>query len=104
MEKINQALYKGNIMIGVYIDLKKAFDTVNHNILLKKLHAYGIRGNILKWFESYLHDRQQYVYVNKTKSDTKYVKCGIPQGSILGPLLFILHVIYLNNNISHTFC
>ena len=92
VEKINEALYKGNIMIGVYIDLKKAFDTVNHNILLKKLYAYGIRGNVLKWFKSYLHNRQQFVYLNKAKSETKYVKCGVPQGSILGPLLFILYI------------
>ena len=85
VEKINEALYKGNIMIGVYIDLKKAFDTVNHNILLTKLYAYGIRGNVLKWFKSYLHNRQQFVYLNKAKSETKYVQCGVPQGSILGP-------------------
>ena len=77
---------------NVISDLKKAFDTVNHDILLKKLYAYGIRGNILKWFQSYLQNRKQYIYLNKKKSDTKSIKCGVPQGSVLGPLLFILYI------------
>ena len=92
VEKINSALYNGNFMIGVYLDLKKAFDTVDHKILIRKLHAYGIIGNILNWFKSYLHNRKQYVYINKTKSKTKVINCGIPQGSILGPILFIYYI------------
>ena len=92
VEKINQALYNGNIMIGVYLDVKKAFDTVDHNILLKNVSAYGIRGNILEWFISYLSNRKQYVFLKNTKSTTDNVTCGIPQGSVLRPLLFLLYI------------
>ena len=74
------------------LNLKKAFDTVDHRILLRKLYAYGIKGTLLKWFESYLTGRTQYVAFNGTNSDVHYVKCGVPQGSILGPLLFILYM------------
>ena len=76
-------------MIGVFLDLKKAFDTVNHTIILKKLYHYG---NLNKWFENYLADRSQYVLFNGKTSDIRNVNCGVPQGSILGPLLFILYV------------
>ena len=82
----------GDIVIAILIDLKKAFDTVDHKILLRKLNAYGIRGNMLKWFKSYLSNRTQYVVFDGEKSDTNNIKCGVPQGSILGPLLFVLSV------------
>ena len=79
-----------NYGCGIFIDLKKAFDTVNHNILLQKLEHYGIRGTSLDWFQSYLKDRMQYVFVNNTSSETKAISCVVPQGSVLGPLLFLL--------------
>ena len=72
--------------------LKKAFDTVNHNILLDKLRYYGIKGKSLKWLESYLQNRKQYIVYNRLKTSTKTVNCGVPQGFILGPLLFLLYV------------
>lgn len=77
---------------GVFLDFAKAFDTVNHKILLAKLEKYGIRGTPLKWFNSYLTDRQQYVEIHNVRSSIKTVICGIPQGSTLGPLLFLLYI------------
>ena len=74
------------------MDLKKAFDTVNHTILLHKLEKYGIQGIVLKWFSSYLSCRRQYVQYDGCKSDVKQITHGVPQGSILGPLLFILYI------------
>ena len=96
-EKIKESIDSGKFGCGIFIDLKKAFDTVNHKILLQKLEHYGIRGMPLKWFESYLTDRKQYVFYNGVSSDSKTLSCGVPQGSVLGPLLFLIYINDLPN-------
>ena len=86
------ALEKKEITIGLFLDLSKAFDSLDHHILLDKLYCYGMRGIVYKWFQSYLDNRKQYVSINGYTSNQKTIKCGVPQGSILGPLLFILYI------------
>jgi hypothetical protein len=81
-----------NYVIGIFVDLQKAFDTIDHRILLSKLSYYGVRGVALKWFSSYLSDRQQYVLFNGVQSSKKIITHGVPQGSVLGPLLFLLYI------------
>ena len=76
----------------LFLDLSKAFDTVNHKILLSKLYLYGIRGTPHNWFESYLHNQRQFVKIDSTKSSYENITCCLPQGSTLGPLLFLLYV------------
>ena len=73
---------------GIFVDLRKAFDTVNHEILLNKLGHYGVRESILKWFQSYLFDRKQLVSFNGESSGLLVNNCGVPQGSVLGPYYF----------------
>ena len=77
---------------ALFINFRKAFDTVDHNILLDKLYHYGIRGNALRWFNCYLTNRYQYVNYNNTSSDMQQITCGIPHGSSLGSLLFLLYI------------
>ena len=89
MEKITQSWDTDDIVIGVFFYLKWAFDTVPHDILLKKMYAHVIRGNAFKLLKSYLTERTQYVVYDSKQSKTLPIKCGVPQGSILGPLLFI---------------
>ena len=76
--------------ISFFLDLKKAFDTIEHDILLKKIENTGIRGTALNWLTSYLNGRQQRVIVNGACSSWKSIVCGVPQGSILGPLFFLI--------------
>ena len=90
VDNVTKSLDGSNIVISLFIDLKKAFDTVHHRILQRKLYAYGIRGILQKWFESYLTDRSQYVIYDGVESEIRPVKCGVSQGSILDPLLFII--------------
>jgi hypothetical protein len=84
-------------MVGIFLDFSKAFDTVNHSILLSKLDKYGIRGPANKWVDSYLKNRQQYCYVNNHNSTKSTISCGVPQGFILGPLLFLVYINDLAN-------
>ena len=89
-EKIKESIDNRKYGCGLFIDLRKAFDTVNHAILLTKMEHYGIRGTALEWFKSYLNNRKQYVYINGETSQLKDITCGVPQGSVLGPLLFLI--------------
>ena len=92
LEKIIRANDNNESTIGVMIDFSKAFDTVNHGILLRKLDCYGVRGNPNSWLKSYLTNRSQTTTYNNVKSSVKYMSHGVPQGSILGPLLFLTYI------------
>ena len=92
VDKVASALNDGEIVLGAFLDYSKAFDCVNHDILLYKLEYYGIRGVALEWFRSYLSDRQQFVSFDGVESESSKIICGVPQGSILGPLLFLLYI------------
>ena len=98
IDKITKAINTNDIVISVFINLKKAFDCVPTDILLAKLQAYGIRGDYINWFKSYLTDRTQYVHFNGENSSECTLQCGVPQGSILGPLFFKLTL-----NVDRTF-
>ena len=90
--KILDSFEKNEFTIGTFIDLKKAFDTVNHCILLDKLNFYGIQGKSFNWMHSYLLSSSQYVQIDSWKSPLLPIQCGVPQGSVLGPLLFLIYI------------
>ena len=91
-EHIRGLLDTGYYVCDIFLDLEKAFDTVNHNILCEKLNHYELRGNVNKLIRSYLDNRRQYVSLNGFDSEIKNVNCGVPQGSSLGPLLFLIYI------------
>ena len=101
-EKVRSALDQNKVSCGIFVDLQKAFDTVNHKILLQKLNYYGFRGIINDWFRSYLHERKQKVCINGFESEIKIIHHGVPQGSVLGPFLFLLYINDLHNCINHS--
>ena len=92
-DQIHESFENDSYTLGVFIDLSKVFDTIDHAILFKKLENYGIKGTNLAWFRIYLINRKQYIQItNDSKSDLRNTTCGVPQVSILGPLLFLVYV------------
>jgi hypothetical protein len=92
VDRITNEMDNNAIPINIYLDLSKAFDTLDHNILLNKLKYYGINGTSLELCKNYLINRKQYVIIDNIKSDEAFISTGVPQGSILGPLLFIIYM------------
>ena len=98
MNQLTDAFSQEKYNLGIFTDLSNAFDTVNHNILLEKLKAYGIQSENPKWFRSYLSNRKQFISYDDSKTEMKIVKCVVLQGPILGPLFFLIFVNDLSNS------
>ena len=98
LDRIISALDDKQLPISIYMDLSKAFDTLNHDILLDKLSYYGVEGTALQWFDSYLSNRSMYVEIDNMKSSVRTLTTGVPQGSILGPLLFLIYMNDISNS------
>ncbi len=94
VSKVTQSFDNAEYVLGgfFFFDLSKAFDTIDHKILLRKLEFYGVRGLALEWFKKYLNDRKQFTLYNGVESERQDLVCGVPHGSVLGPLLFIIYI------------
>ena len=100
LDQCTKSIVQGNVVDAIYFDFKKAFDMVPHKRLMAKLKSYGVKGKLLNWIEEFLTGRQQCVIVNGERSSPGYVTSGIPQGTVLGPLLFVVYINDILENIS----
>ena len=101
IDTIRWNIDNNNLALGLFLDIKKAFDCIDHNILCDKLEHYGFRGHILTLLRDYLTNRQQHTSINQHQSSNCNISCGVPQGSTLGPILFLLYINDINNSLTN---